>query len=112
MSHNLGHILYNIARTAKLDSEVGVTVLNKFGDYLDPHRHPRQPKSWYNLETRFIYRDPKGKLQEWDVKEETSKTNKQFNVWAAKFIKSYATLNGYKCESDFYRKLTGKDQHD
>lgn len=112
MSHNLGHILYNIARIAKLDTEVGVSVLNKFGDYLDPHRHPNQPKSWYNLETRYIYRDPNGKLKEWDLGEETCKTNKQFNIWAAKFIKSYASLNGHTCANNFYRKLTWKDQHD
>lgn len=110
LSHNLGHILYNIARTAQLENEVDVSVLNKFADYLNPIHYPNHPKNWYNLEKRFLFRNSEEKLQELDVKEDSSKHHPQFKKWANNFIESYATLNGYKCESDLHRKLTGKSR--
>eukprot|EP01036_Dinobryon_divergens_P054452 gene54452-72764_t len=51
VTHNLGHILYNLARDGGVPDLVPVSVINKHGDFLCDRKHAHVPKKWFNIDT-------------------------------------------------------------
>ena len=102
LSHNLGHILFNMDRLrAENERRIPVSIINKFDDFLDRRLYKNVPKSWFNLPTRLIFRNQSGELVEYNVRGERSIRNGEFTTWAKNFMKSYALLHGLKCESSW-----------
>jgi hypothetical protein len=110
--HDLGHIIYAIARDARLPADrVPVSILNKHGDYLCNKRHGHVPKKWFKLDTRRLALDCRHELVEIDVSaNQCSSYNYDKNdEWARAFVEKYAFLHKKKCLSDADRKRLGID---
>ena len=112
MAHDLGHIIYAIARDAGLPADrVPVSILNKHGDFLCDKRHAHVPKKWFNMETRRLALDCRHELVEVDVSGNRchSYNYDKDDEWARAFVDKYAFLHKKTCKSDAERKRLGID---
>ncbi len=108
-AHDMGHILYNIARD-RVPSRINVSILNKHNDYL---KHSTVPKHWFGMETRRLSADGKNEVVEIDISSNNcSSYNYDNDQWATEFINKYAFLHKKTCESASVRKMLNKDNYD
>eukprot|EP01036_Dinobryon_divergens_P032742 gene32742-42398_t len=111
-AHDMGHILYNIARVW-VPSRINVSILNKHDDYLSDERHAKVPKKWFDLETRRLNTDGKNEVVEIDISSNNCNSYKYDNKqWSTDFINKYAFLHKKICESDSVRKAKHLDNYD
>ena len=111
VTHNLGHILYNLARDGGVPDLVPVSVINKHGDFLCDRKHAHVPKKWFNIDTRRLAMDCRGELVEIDVSANQCKSYNydEDDAWATAFVDKYAFLHKKTCLSAKVRKTLGKD---
>lgn len=112
VTHSLDHILYNIARDAKLPNRVDVAVFNKAGDVLSAKDFSHVPKKWLSMNTRHISVDKNGTLVEIDVKATECASYRHKYSLEKTFVDHYSRLHKKQCEPDWLRKLKSKDNFD